>query len=375
MLTYYQRQVLQAIWYRGPMSRWELHKVTGMTPNQAGETVGNLLEMHLLREGKPQRAGRGRPAVPLYIEEAHNYVLGLTAPPGQVAIHTLNLIGEPITEPKICSVEQSTDIVPTAARLLGEAMQSHPPVAIGLALPGFVDPSHRAVISSATWGGAAPASDHLGQLDAIYEAAGHVPIVLENDMHALTARWLLTHPDDRAQDLLVLSIEDGRFGGSQVVGGRPNRGCVTGGNEMGHMRFFADTELCYCGQRGCLERIVSTEYLHRIAPEAEGTLPEHTERYRPGEDAAIEPILEYLVCGLSNIVNFVRPEQLILVSSLLNHQGIREALLERTLARVFSPIGQRVRIECNAGPNLDAAENAGWLAIAELLEGEWSSIK
>jgi predicted NBD/HSP70 family sugar kinase len=374
MLTRYERAILQTLWHRGPLSRWELHQATGMTPNQSGETVGQLLAQDLVQESEPRRRGRGRPAVPVSIDDKSRHVLGLAIQPGQVTVNSLSLRGEPTGEPTSVVVNAPTDLVDCATQSLMAHQTSRPPLAIGLSLPGFVDPLEHAVLSSSAWRGEEPENSYLGTLEPIYKAAGDVPVVLDNDMHALTARWLLSYPEERADDLLLVHIEDGRFGASLVIGGRPNRGCVTGANEMGHTRFFVDTAQCYCGHTGCLERIVSTDYLHRLAPPEEGTLPEQAERYQSGHPESMETILDYLACGLGNALNFVRPERLVLVSSWLNHGTIQQALIDQTLKQAFPPIAERVRIECVTGPGTTSAENAGWLAIAELLEGNWSAI-
>ena len=63
------------------------------------------------------------------------------------------------------------------------------------------------------------------------------PAVLGNDMQALAARWLLTHRAEPRQDVLLVWFTDGRLGSALLVDGRPNRGSVTGGNELGHTRF------------------------------------------------------------------------------------------------------------------------------------------
>ena len=104
-------------------------------------------------------------------------------------------------------------------------------------------------------------------MEPLYEMAGDRPLVLENNMHALAAWWLLMHQAESDEDVLLVSIMDGQMGAALLIDGRPNRGCATGANEIGHMRFFVDTETCYCGHPGCLERVVSTEFMKQPAKE------------------------------------------------------------------------------------------------------------
>src|SRR5207248_711724 len=109
--------------------------------------------------------------------------------------------------------------------------------------------SHEILFSSATPG--------LGRrsLKPLYEVASGMPIALENDVHAAAARWMLTHRSSEDQDVLLVGFDDGELGATMLIGGRANRGCVNSANELGHTRFFVETERCYCGHTGCLERI------------------------------------------------------------------------------------------------------------------------
>src|SRR5258706_450570 len=74
-------------------------------------------------------------------------------------------------------------------------------------------------------------------LKSVDDAAGARPVLLENGMPALAARWLLTHGAQADQEVLLVSIDDGRLGAAILSDGRPNRGCAIGGNELGHTRF------------------------------------------------------------------------------------------------------------------------------------------
>ena len=54
--------------------------------------------------------------------------------------------------------------------------------------------------------------------------------------------------------------------------------CIAG-NELGHTRFFVDTEKCYCGHPGCLERIFSTDFLQRQGAPADVPLADQIARF------------------------------------------------------------------------------------------------
>ena len=196
-------------------------------------------------------------------------------------------------------------LISNAAALLKKHVDRRT-IAVGVSVTGLVDPLRQSLLfSSAMKGG--PAAD----LSPIFHAAGDVPVVLENDMHALAARWLLTHRADHKQDVLLVRIDDGHVGAAILVNGRPNRGCATGGNEIGHTRFFVETDRCFCGHTGCLERIVSSEFLAMRDRDRgrkavyEPRLDRRAAEFRSeGSDRALDDILKYLACALSLLLVF-----------------------------------------------------------------------
>jgi len=161
-----------------------------------------------------------------------------------------------------------------------------------------------------------------------------------------------------------------------LIEGRPNRGCATGANDLGHARFFVDTERCFCGHVGCLERIVSSEFLRRhdrsqgAAPN--GKLDERAAKFDPDHpDGSLQSVLDYLSCGLANAVNFVRPHRLVIVSTLTRHAAFSETLVKQTREGILSALADRVHIEFWNEASAGSAESAAWLAMAELLHGGW----
>jgi predicted NBD/HSP70 family sugar kinase len=199
-------------------------------------------------------------------------------------------------------------------------------------------------------------------------------------MHALAARWLLTHQAEQYEDVLLIYFEDGQLGAALLIDGRPNRGCVTGANELGHTRLPVETEVCYCGQPGCLERICSTEFLRRRGVPS-GSLFEHASSYREDPDRAggngargdkaIAEVLDYLSAGLANAVNFIRPNRLVLSSELTRYPEFLDALLRSTRTRIMGKILDRVRIDLWDQVDSHSAETASWLALASLYREGW----
>jgi predicted NBD/HSP70 family sugar kinase len=191
-------------------------------------------------------------------------------------------------------------------------------------------------------------------------------------MHALAARWLLTHQQEQDEDVLLVYFEDGQLGSAILIEGRPNRGCVTGANELGHTRLPVDTEVCFCGHPGCLERICSTPFLLRQGQQ-KGTLAERAATF-VANDEPMRVMIDHLATGFANAMNFTRANRLVLVSELTRHQAFTKRLTTAIRERVLGEIMERMRIDVWDQPAARSAETAGWLALASLYYEGWNHI-
>ena len=372
IVTREQRAVLGQLWREGAQSRSGLHEQTGVAPNRVGVAALALIEQGIVREGRAQPSSGGRPRVPLEIDPAQRHIIGLTLWPGAVSAARLNLQGNLIGKPVARYVSQDPVKLVGAATSMLDRVRSSQSIGVGVSIPGFYDPDRRRVLS-----GKVSPKDVPIDLDALFARADGLPVVVENDMHALGARWLMTHRADVAQDVLLINISDGSLGAALLIGGRPHRGCVSSANELGHMRYLADTPRCYCGQTGCLERIFSSEYLAYLdrdsgADDLAGRgLMLRSAEYQQG-DPALESIYGCLANGIVNAVNFIRPHRLVLVSEVTRYPGVADLLTRSIRARLLGELVDRVRFDLWDQPVAGDAETAGWLALANLFYDGWA---
>jgi predicted NBD/HSP70 family sugar kinase len=360
-----QREVVRQLFFEGPLSRFELHQRTGMTPNGVGTVVETLLKERLVRECAPEPSSGGRPRVPIDLDPASRHVVGLAISPGRVEAGRVgikgNLIGSPISR----EVVHPDQLVSAAIDVLQRVMnrQTH---LIGASVTGFVDTEKREILLSSATPGLGPVS-----LAGLNEQAGQIPVVLENDMHATAARWLLTHRAQEKEDSILVGFDEGAVGAAMLIDGRPNRGCATGANELGHTRFFIDTQRCYCGQTGCLERIFSTDFLHRLGAPHAATLADAASRF-DGSDAVLSQLIRYLAMGLANACNFVRPSRLVLVSRFVRYPAFASLLVRSIRSLLLVQLADRVHVDLWDQPAVNTAETAGWLALASLYREGWT---
>lgn len=367
LLDVRQRELLRLIWRENRLSRWELHERTGVNPNAIGNEAGYLLQLGILREGAPESVGQGRPRTPLEIDTATRHVLGLSLSPGQVEIARLNLRGQLLGKSTAQSAETPADAIQVAQRFIKKEIKEQT-LAVGISSPGFLDADQKAILFSSITRAPAPL-----QLEGLFQAAGGKPIVFENDMHALAVRWLLTHLAEEREDVLLVYIGDGQLGAAMLIEGRPNRGCLIGANELGHTRFPIETDPCYCGQKGCLERIVSTAFLKTLDPHLQGTIFERAAHFHEG-DEALKQLSGHLAMGLSNAVNFMRPNRLVIVSELTRYSAFCDHLLRTIREKFLFELVNHVRVDLWDQPGAVSAESAGWLALAGLYQEGWKPL-
>ena len=380
---------------RSSTSRAGLAKALGARPNSVGDAVAGLLERGVLESTPPEvgadaagtsgvsggelpgllGAGVGRPGVLLRIAAGGRVggrtVLGVAVQGAQAQVRAVNLSGRsvgPVWRGLREEAAAAVEAMLTEGKLPGAG--ALPVLGLGVALPGLVE-----VESSAD-------ANH-GLLAGLKASCSGLPVVVDNDGHALAARWWLTQGVARAaageegvsEDVLLIRLGDGVLGASVLIGGRPNRGCVIGGNELGHTRLAVETPRCFCGQRGCLERIASTAFLHSRGASTVRTLAELCSAYAGGtggDDRAVSVMVDLLGMGISNAVQLLRPHRVVVVSELSRFAGFYGALMEATRGRLLPALARRVVFEVWDEPLSSPAESAAHLALAAVYDAAWA---
>ncbi len=96
-----------------------------------------------------------------------------------------------------------------------------------------------------------------------------LPVEIENDANAAAIAEWKAGAGRGTSDMIMLTLGTG-VGGGLILGGRPYRGSIGAGSELGHIVIVHDGVLCSCGGRGHLESYVSGKAADEIAREAFG---------------------------------------------------------------------------------------------------------
>lgn len=355
-----QLKILSTIWRRPGLSRSDLEGLTGFHTNTVARTVEGLLQKGYLRETEAVlQQGRGRPRIPLEVDPARICIGGIAIGAGAVESVALNLLGQPQSE--IARVEATgPERITQAVSGLLRGLLRWNPLGLGVSVTGFVDPGRMRILFSS----ALPGSEV--DLAPFFSRAGGTPVVMNSEIHAFAARWLMGHAENEHDDVIVVALEDGAVGASLLVSGHPNSGCVLGGNELGHVKLGVETKRCYCGGIGCVERIFSTDFLRQSG--GTGTLSDALSR-TPLSKAA-RKIVDHIALALANITVFTRPQRIVVAGTLTSHLGFRRALEDAWRNQLPLIFRDRVALEWCSMKVTVSAETAGWLAIASVLRGD-----
>ncbi|QIG41663.1 ROK family transcriptional regulator [Nocardioides anomalus] len=325
-------------------TRSELAEMSGLSRSTVHSAVGRLLASGRLAEAevveKGPGSGSGRPAMRLTVEPSRSTVAGIDFGHNHVCVALADARGTELVERR---VELDVDLhaqeaLETASAMLQELMAEQGTTelaAVAAGIPGPVDRKSGLVQSPtilSSWVGLAPATELQQRLG--------VPVAVANDA-VLGAYGELARGAGRFhRDFLYVKASHG-IGAALVVNGQPYTGATGLAGEIGHTQLAGHTELCRCGNRGCLEAVVSVQSIrHQLAHTHPQTDPGLLEVAHPS-DPVSERILNEagLVLGavLAEFCNLVNPSALVIGGELGEAGGVLFDGVEQAVRRHAQP--------------------------------------
>lgn len=175
---------------------------------------------------------------------------------------------------------------------------------------------------------------------------------LGNDANCAALAEVVAGAAAGRRDVVLITLGTG-VGGGIIIGGKIYAGMRGAGAELGHTVLVLDGEPCTCGRRGCWEAYASATALIRQTREAAVQNPQSLLAQVPAEqingrtvfDAAdrgdtaaqrvIDRYCEYIAAGMTDIVNALAPE-MILLGGGVSRQG----------ERLLAPIREYIATHC-----------------------------
>ncbi len=222
----------------GGLTRAQISRSTGITPQTVSNTTRDLLDERLLRETgviPPEGEGRGRPGTVLELNPSGGYAAGIHLDPSELSIVVVDLLGRIVAEhhgPLPSPVEADTIVAHAHRTVEGLCSRSGVPsgalFGIGLAVPGPVN--HEAGTTSP------PLLPDLGTVPLrrlLAEATGHL-VLIDKDLPAMAQGHLWTGEAHEGDTFVLLYMGAGT-GMATVIDGRVLRGQTGNAGETMHL--------------------------------------------------------------------------------------------------------------------------------------------
>jgi len=131
-------------------------------------------------------------------------------------------------------------------------------------------------------------------------------------------------------------------GGGIIVDNKILYGKQGIGGEWGHTIIKDDGEMCYCGKKGCVESVISGRALQKYYTSLSGKKLPFKDIYKNIETdlnakKTLKRMITYFGKGLSNVVNIIDPDIIVLGGGLSNTNELYDQGYEELKKYVFNP--------------------------------------
>ncbi len=305
------RRFLEELRRRGPSTRADLTRATGVTPPTSSSIIADLLATGLLEEGESSISGKGRPGKFFHLAGSRAFVLGATIDIRTCCMAPSGLDGKPRAADRVVfdtpnNYRELLDTIVSQAKAITSKTEGkcH---GIGLAVPGLVHSGYGRVSFS-------PNLHFLDgrDLGSDLEALLGIKVVCTQEEQSLCLSEQYSGEADGLTDYAVVDFSSG-VGMGVVSGGRYVSGAQGYAGEIGHTTVEPEGRSCGCGNRGCLETVASDIALLRNLSDRLGREVDMKEvRTKAGSDPAVDEeidrMLSYVAIGLATVVNLFNPE-------------------------------------------------------------------
>ena len=254
-----RRVIIEAIRLHGELTRAELARLTALTPQTVSNIVAELEQAELLTSRQPRKQGRGQPAIPVALNPASAFSIGihldhqtllivLVDLTGEIHFRRLMLVQKPEPDATLARIAQVLAEIKTQ---LGARWQKV--LGIGVVMPGPFGVEGISSVGPTTLHG----WEQVDIAARLAEMSG-VPVTLENDATVAAIGERFHGVARQLNSFIYLYIGTG-LGAGIIMDGHLYSGHAHNAGEIGHVVVEPGGRDCYCGNQGCLERYVSLQ--------------------------------------------------------------------------------------------------------------------
>ena len=254
-------KILDKIYAKGPISRIDISKETGITPATVSDITGNMIHENLIHEiGEvvPEQSTSGRKKILLGISPSHSFYIGSELSQKYISFCLTDNVGKVFAEKTIQL--SSYDLIDTLTEgfYVNElqdfikSCKNYDPKGIGVALPGHFDENNKSIISNNSFWKNFNLKALLDRID--------LPIYFENNVKCMTLAERLLSFTGTDNNFIFFHVGRGMFSSYMYNGELYAKDNFLVG-EIGHIIVHPDGELCECGKRGCLQTYGSEAWI------------------------------------------------------------------------------------------------------------------
>jgi predicted NBD/HSP70 family sugar kinase/biotin operon repressor len=374
-----RRAITSLLAGEGPMSRADLARGTGLSRTTISSLVTDLIGSGDIVEttdrGRPHKGGSGRPPLLVALRTPQGVVAGVDVGHGHVRVAVADRTGTVLSEASdsLDVDAHGVDALDRAARMVRDGLAAAGAERTDLHTVGMCVPAPLDRRSARIRTGIMPGWRHLSPGEELHRRLD-VPVFADNDAN-LGALAELGHGAARGLgDVLYVKVASG-LGAGIVLGGRLHRGATGIAGEIGHVQVGEDGQVCRCGNRGCLETVVSAPRLLALlqpAYDEELSIESVLELDTDG-DAGVRRVLSdagrSVGRALADLCNSLNPEAVVLGGSFGTSASLATGV-RSALDRYAQP-DTAAAVTVVAGELGDRAEVLGAvsLAIAKVASG------
>ena len=257
--------LLNLIQQKGPIARYKLAQITGLSRATVSTICEILLKKGILTEvgTVPQKGeNRGGPHPILLDLNANAYVaLGIQFSKKDVKVGLVNLKGQILRKRRVpFSTHEGAfakDIIQQACNVGKKFMQKFPKeriLGVGVGAPGVIDRYSGTTLSDPylQW-------ENVPIKELIESSVG-IPVAVDHNVRAMALAELRFGIGSKLQSFMEVYWSTG-VGSGIVVQGKLYTGGTFGDGQLGHVVIDPDGPKCVCGNRGCLETFIGEDVL------------------------------------------------------------------------------------------------------------------
>lgn len=330
-----ERQVLHQLQARGPLSRAEVARHSGLSAPAVSRAVTALLRSALIEEVAKQHLTGGRPATRLRLARNSAQVLGVVVDADRCRVVTAGLDGQLHDDTTEVPTPDSYPRLIDALAAAGKRLMARGGVrTLGacISLPGLIDyRTGHGVLSPnlPITNGHAPAVDLGKKLG--------VECLLLHESHALCLAEQHHGQANGLDNFAMLDVHTG-VGLGIVSGGRLLTGHSGLAGEIGHVTVVPDGRRCGCGNLGCLETVASDQSLAWRVSRRLGRAVSVEEALTLANEIELADVCHYLAVAVASVIHLFNPSHLFVHGRLFDADaGLFPRMIDLARQRTLRP--------------------------------------